>query len=487
VGRAPGEDVLFNSVEFLVLLGLTLVAYWSSGNLVMRQIVLGVASVIFYVSWSPPYLILLLAAIWGTQVLVLLDTPERRWPVPLAIVLLLTLLGFVKYADFARRIVHDLSGSSVAFSAWKIILPLGISFYVFQMIAYAVDVRRGEYERERNPFLLALFIMFFPHLIAGPICRPHQLLPQLKQVHRFEPERLVHGFLMIACGLFLKIAIADNLSGFVDLAFGEPAARTPLECLAAALVFGIVIFCDFWGYSTIAVGAALAFGVVIPQNFNLPYAAGSLQEFWRRWHITLSSWLRDYLYKPLGGSRAGSWLTYRNLIIVMVLGGLWHGANYTFLIWGALHGGWLVIERLFLEQARSIPVFSRLQAAVPRLMRGLGWAITMFVVFVGWVFFRADSAGTAVALLKRAVMSKPWAMTAELARIVPFVVLFLLVHVPMHRLLQGNALGRAVVGAKGARWTWLGAPARAVLAFWITLSAIVLGEGRVAEFIYFQF
>ncbi len=479
--------MLFNSVEFFILLAGTIIAYWSTANLVVRQAVLVIASVIFYVSWSPPYLILLLAAIWITQLLVLLDGPRRRWAIPLAVVLLLGLLGLIKYADFLRQIPYDLTGSSQAFSSWNIILPLGISFYTFQMIAYALDVRRGEVEPERNPALMALFVMFFPQLVAGPICRAYQLMPQLKQVHAFSAERLVQGILMIACGLFLKIAIADNLSGFVDLVFTKPDARTGVECLAAGLVFGVVILCDFWGYSTIAVGAALTFGIVIPQNFNLPYAATTLQDFWRRWHITLSNWLRDYLYKPLGGSRAGALMSYRNLIIVMVLGGLWHGANYTFLIWGALHGGWLAVERLILGQARQNSAYQQLQSAAPWLMQLLGWAITMIVVFIGWVFFRADSASSAVTLLGRVVSPGTWKLSAEVISILPFVALFLILHVPIHRLLQGETPGQVVVGTMGQRWKMLGAPARSVLAFWIALVAIVLGEGELAEFIYFQF
>ncbi|MGB3298454.1 MAG: MBOAT family O-acyltransferase, partial [Phormidesmis sp.] len=321
--------MLFNSVDFFLLLAIALLLYWQSASLVWRQNCLLAASLIFYAYWFSPYLLLFLALSAAAYVGGLQIAAGRRQALTFTVILLLAILGVFKYTQFSLNLFNGLTDSlaiSTVLPTINIRVPLGISFICFQLVGYLVDVARRQVPAEKSFRLFTLFIGFFPQLIAGPICRAEQLMPQLKTKQTFDSRRFASGVLLVAIGLVLKVAFADGLAPFVERVFSaESYAEVPT--VLAAVSFGVQIFCDFWGYSTMAVGAAQMFGIEVPINFYLPYFSTSLREFWRRWHITLSDWFRDYLYIPLGGSRWGELMTARNLLITMTLCGLWHGAS----------------------------------------------------------------------------------------------------------------------------------------------------------------
>lgn len=466
--------MLFNSVEYIVLLAVSLVAYWAMPWLLARQLVVFVASVWFYMSWSAPFLFLLLFLV-GINWLIAgrLSQDGRRLWLVLACVINLSLLAWFKYAQFIAENVAALFGlfqPDVQAPHLDIILPLGISFYVFELISYQADIYRKNVQHEPSPLAFSLFVLFFPHLIAGPICRTGQFLPQVNTLQKLELDQIWNGMYLFLAGFALKCGIADGLAPFINVIFAAPTTYSGFDNLMAALGFGVQILCDFWGYSLMALGAALLFGYVLPANFNAPYSALSIRDFWRRWHITLSNWLRDYLYIALGGSRTKSGLqVQRNLMLTMLLGGLWHGASWNFIVWGALHGGALAVNRWFDT------------AAVPRLLRSvltwppLAWLLTMLVVFVGWIFFRAQGFGEAVALLSRIVTpATGWTET----RLAPVFFELLLFYLPLQWLVHRTTWDFSMAGTR-MRWQ---APAVASL---VAFALVYYVDGNA--FIYFQF
>ena len=349
------------------------------------------ASYVFYAWWDWRFVFLLMASTVVNHVLALAifrstTIAARKTFLALAVGFDVGLLAYFKYAGFFASSADNLIGTS-----WlvTVTLPVGISFFTFMAISYVVDTYRGEVE-PASFSRFAVFQAFFPHLVAGPIVRASELMPQLESPR--DPRRVDNSraFFLIVSGLFLKVVIANHLSThIVDEVFAAPNRASSLEVLVAIYAYAVQIFADFCGYTNIAIGIALLLGFQFPQNFNSPYSAVSLQDFWRRWHMTLSRWLRDYLYIPLGGSRKGTFATYRNLMITMLLGGLWHGAAWTFVAWGAIHGIGLCIERAvgWRPTTRRAQWFGRL--------------LTFNVVCLAWVFFRADSFGRAWQILRR--------------------------------------------------------------------------------------
>jgi len=465
--------VLFNSFVFAGLfLPLTLLAFWGVPDGRPRRIVLLAGSLFFYGYWHWPYLALLVGLVaiaWGCALWV-----QRRpgsLPVWVAAVLLLGVLAWFKYAGFLATVLQDLGlVASPSRRVSDLALPIGISFIVFQALGYVVDVYRGEFPAERRFSVVLLFKAFFPQLIAGPICRAHELMPQLTQRFRFDPVQFFAGLGIFALGLMLKEVFADGLAPLVDKLYAPGAPLGIVEAWTAALGFGAQIYADFWGYSTMAVGLARMFGVDIPVNFRLPYLATSLREFWRRWHITLSQWLRDYLYKPLGGSRHGRGRMVLALMATMLLGGLWHGANYTFIVWGALHGIVQVAEHLLRPAHGPTGRTGKLAAALG------GWACTFVVVMVAWVLFRAADLGQAVAIAKAMfVGARQWAPSADVKQILLLSLTLFVVQVPVEHLLERLRAARMQ-------------PAWALATgFWSVLAAVVLGAPAAVPFIYFQF
>ncbi|WP_427551873.1 MBOAT family O-acyltransferase (plasmid) [Methylomonas sp. MS20] len=377
--------MLFTVPEFLYLfLPATLVCWWwfmsrHYGNTAQWCIV--ASSVLFYAAWSREYAVLLvvnalLNFYWGKRM------AFTRSNVLLAVGVLynLGLLAYFKYADFLIETGNALTGSQ--WPLLHVVLPLGISFFTFQAIAYLVDCAQGRVE-DFNLRRFAFSISFFPHLIAGPILHYSDVMPQLKQGIRFDPERMTKGQFLFAAGLCKKTVIADRLAAVVDPLFGLSNQLTLCEAWVAAVGYGLQIYFDFSGYCDMAIGIGLMFGIVLPQNFNSPYQADTIADFWKRWHITLSRFLRDYLYIPLGGSRQGFYRGLWAAIMTMLLGGLWHGAAWTFVAWGAMHGGMIALYRLWTKTGYSMPGY-------------LASTLTLLGVFFAWVLFRAANVDQAI-------------------------------------------------------------------------------------------
>jgi alginate O-acetyltransferase complex protein AlgI len=354
--------------------------------------VLLVASLVFY-GWHVPVFLLILLLSAGIDYVAALalakrdDAPQkvRRWILAASLGTNLGLLAFFKYAQFALATFTDLAtaaGFQPAMPTLNLLLPMGISFYTFQSMSYTIDVYRRQLPPLRSFTNFVLYISFFPQLVAGPIVRAVEFLPQLPRIRRVHLAVINEGVFLLAGGYFLKMVCADNIAVFVNDHWNagyEPGANS-VTLLWLAVMFSAQIFCDFAGYSNIARGLALLLGFRLPVNFNAPYLAASFKNFWERWHITLSTWLRDYLYVPLGGNRISRLRTYVNLMTVMLLGGLWHGAAWTFVVWGALHGAALAIERALGLQRPTLPA----------VVRVAWWIVVQATVLVAWVFFRSD-------------------------------------------------------------------------------------------------
>jgi D-alanyl-lipoteichoic acid acyltransferase DltB (MBOAT superfamily) len=392
--------MLFTSVEFIFIFLPLVVAgdllLWRLGLERVAIVWLLGASLFFYCWWDARYGLLLggsILANYATGGLIAATARRRTLILWLGIGFNLALLGYFKYANFFVDSLNAVAATDLTLAT--IILPLGISFFTFQQIAYLVDIWRGE-ARDASLMRYALFVTFFPHLIAGPLVHHAEMMRQFtaERRSRMNWENAAAGLGIFTVGLFKKIVIADGLSNFSTPVFTAADAGVPvstLEAWIAALAYTFQLYNDFSGYSDMAIGIALLLGIRLPVNFLSPYKATSVTEFWRRWHITLSRFLRDYLYIPLGGNRRGRWMSYRNLMITMVLGGLWHGASFTFVAWGALHGLYLVVERV-VRHARG-------EHAPALLPRPAAWLLTFLLIVVGWVLFRAETFGGGSAIL----------------------------------------------------------------------------------------
>ena len=393
--------MVFNSLAYLVFFPIVIAIYFLT-PVRFRWFVVLVGSYFFYMSWKPVYGLLLFAttlvdwslALWMAKYA---DLSRRRRILIVSIVMNLAVLFFFKYFNFISISFWSIFGFSGAPLIVRIALPIGISFYTFQSLAYMIDVYRGDLKPERNFGRYAAFVSFFPHLVSGPILRPSNIIPQMHEEKKWDAENVRLGLFLIAAGLIKKVVIADRISFLVERVYNAPGSLSGMTLLIATWLFAFQIYCDFAGYTDIAIGSARILGYRIPDNFHAPYFSQTISEFWRRWHISLSSWLRDYLYIPLGGSRNGDFNTYRNLMITMILGGLWHGAAWTFVLWGCLHGALLVLSRL------TLAVRNRFWAriAAPALLVS-AWRIlvTFNVVTLTWVFFRAKSIHDALLIIR---------------------------------------------------------------------------------------
>jgi alginate O-acetyltransferase complex protein AlgI len=400
--------VFFDTPIYIVFLALVVAIYWRLGWR-RQNVLLLCASYLFYGWWDPRFLGLIALStvvdFYSARFIAATDEPRRRkaWLV-LSLAINLGFLGAFKYfhffADSFAATLQTLGFHQTPIAVLTILLPPGISFYTFQEVAYIVDVYKKKLEPAGSLLDYALFISLFPHLIAGPIQRPSHLLPQVQQPRRFDREQVFNGLLLILMGLFRKTVIADNCALLADAAFsGRLGPPSTMVVLIGTYAFAWQIYGDFSGYSDIARGSAQLLGFHFMVNFRQPYLATSLQDFWRRWHISLSTWLRDYLYIPLGGNRHGERQTYRNLLLTMIIGGFWHGANWTFVVWGAIHGVGLSLERL-LRRAAGMEQRPEADAAPASLAATWAWRIVTFhLVCLAWVFFRAASVGEAMTFL----------------------------------------------------------------------------------------
>jgi alginate O-acetyltransferase complex protein AlgI len=391
--------LLFNSLEFAIFLPLVLAAYFAFRHRAQNYLLLA-ASLFFYAMWDWRFLFLLFVTMFGDfYIAAYLDRLrdegaaelKRKWILAISMAMNLAILGFFKYFNFFAQSLHDLlsnMGWQTNIGTLNIVLPVGISFYTFQSMSYTIDVYRGELKACKHIWDFALFVSFFPHLVAGPIMRAVDLLPQVLAPRHTTRQQLLDGIHLIVWGFWKKVFIADNLAPIVNRIFGLPSP-TGFETLIGVYAFAWQIYCDFSGYTDIARGVAKLMGFELTLNFNLPYFSTSPKEFWTRWHISLSQWLRNYLYIPLGGNRSTDAVIYRNLLITMVLGGLWHGAAWNFVIWGAYQGLLLVAHR-----ALEKPL-DRLFQARTSAGKALSFAIRVIVMFqltcYGWLLFRAQS------------------------------------------------------------------------------------------------
>ena len=381
--------MLFHSPQFLVFFAGYFLAHLATPPRYRLAVILG-GGTIFYAYWNPalawlPYLLALTGWVGSVWVTGGVDGAQRKRRLILSLVVLLAPLLLFKYANFVYR---DLLQPFLPLPEWStgLSLPLGISFITFTMIAYLVDCYRGIYPVDRRPHMAAAYMVFFPHLIAGPILRPRELIPQLDHPRRALDADFKLGVALFTVGLVKKVVFATQLADIVDRVYTGSGTVTSFEYLLAIYGFSLQIYCDFSGYTDMAIGLARMLGVRLPANFDRPYTAASVGEFWRRWHITLSMWLRDYIYIPLGGNRAGRIERVRNVLITMALGGLWHGANWTFVIWGGLHGVCIAIGHLFESGRRPSTHGAR---------RCLRVFVTFHVVTLLWILFRAPDLMTA--------------------------------------------------------------------------------------------
>ena len=397
--------MVFNSYTFIVFFVVVLLLHNLPLSWKTKKVNLLIASYLFYAAWNPPFVLLLwLSTIVDFIVGRALYTQENPYKKKLLLVLSLIgnlgMLCFFKYGTFLLENFVTLANSigwDYHPAAPSIILPAGISFYTFTTLCYTIDMYKKRSEPVKSLLDFSLFVTFFPHLVAGPIVRPGQLVPQFETPHKANRKQLMDGLLLLSLGLFMKVVLADALlAATSDAVFNAPFLLSALDAWTGVFAFSGQIFLDFAGYSTCAIGVALCLGFVLPQNFNYPYAAIGFSDFWKRWHITLSAWLRDYLYIPLGGNRNGKLRTYIALMLTMLLGGLWHGANWTFVAWGGLHGLYLWTEKFLRDRRKSS------DAEASKNVQWLGFLYAFFtfmMVNITWVFFRSDSFGKAWQLL----------------------------------------------------------------------------------------
>jgi D-alanyl-lipoteichoic acid acyltransferase DltB (MBOAT superfamily) len=473
--------MVFNSLHFVWFFIVVYATYRVLPHRAQNWLLLG-ASYYFYAAWDWRFLGLLLASTLVdytcARALARTAAPQaRRALLVVSLGFNLTLLGFFKYFNFFADSLHGVFGAlgwNVDFVTLRVLLPVGISFYTFVTMSYVIDVYRREIPATRDLLDFAVFVAFFPHLVAGPILRASNLLSQIDAPRRITREQMRDGAWLIAWGYFQKVFVADNLAGLANAAFDPSAPHTGVNILLGVYAFAFQIYGDFAGYSNIARGTSKLMGIELIENFRFPYLVRTPQTFWRNWHISLSTWLRDYLYIPLGGSRGSEWQTRRNLFITMVLGGLWHGAAWTFVFWGIYHGVLLIAYRA----AEGWDWFRRLVAGPHLIARALSWAVMFHITCYGWLIFRARAAGQIRDLTASLVGNFAPATVNVHGLLVPLLVYttpLLAVHVCEAWFDDGLVVPRLPVGVRYSIYVATG---------YLTL---LFGNFGGGEFIYFQF
>jgi alginate O-acetyltransferase complex protein AlgI len=471
--------MVFNSLVFVVFFAIVLILHSLPFPWRVKKVNLLIASYIFYAAWNPPFVILLwLSTVvdwFAARGLVRAEQPwKRRAWMLLSVVVSLGLLSYFKYGQFlVENFAHLAALAGFRYSPPKssIVLPIGISFYTFATMSYTLDIYLRRAQPARSFLDYALFVTFFPHLVAGPIMRPTELVPQFEVPHKATPDQLRFGLALMTLGLFEKAVLADGFLGpVVDAVYNGRGVPGFVDSWVATLAFSGQIFCDFAGYSITAIGAALCLGFALSDNFRFPYAAVGFTDFWRRWHITLSAWLRDYVYIPLGGNRYGNARTYFSLMATMLIGGLWHGASWTFVVWGGLHGIYLAVERVLRKWFRGYRPGPVAAAAL-----GL---LTFLLVNVAWVFFRAKTFQQAMGLLGgmfgRNTHAEPMLAAIYLLTTAIIMIGLVAAHCSMRNQTLERAIARIHPATLTALWT--------IMAF-----AVVIQHGESNGFIYFQF
>lgn len=469
----------FDSLAYLLLLFVTLVGFYGL-RARGRLLVVIVASLVFYGTWSVKFLgLIVISAVVDYACGLALVSPKvrrRRLVLLLSVVTNLGILGYFKYANFFIANVQAVFGDLVPGSVIEVVLPPGISFYTFQTMSYTIDVYRGQLRPTRSFARFFVYVSFFPQLVAGPIERASRLLPQLEQaLHvRWSAANLLVGTRLIVWGMFKKVVIADHCASLVEPVYGNPGAHDGWAMLVATYAFTLQIYCDFSAYSEIARGSARLLGVELMHNFDQPYLVHNVRDFWRRWHISLSEWFRDYVYRPLGGNRCGRARTLANLTATMFLSGLWHGAAWSFVLWGLYHGLLLLLHALWSSWKGAPVLLRRVLGSV--LGRGLAWLLTFHLVVVGWVLFRVDHLRDASTIMD-AVLHAPLSGSLPTG---PQALFFAAV--------AGFLVLSALARRHRLRDRIDGSPAIALLFYGAALIAtLTLGPDAGPQFIYFQF
>jgi alginate O-acetyltransferase complex protein AlgI len=475
--------MLFNSLDFLFFVALVLTVYHGVlRSFAARKLFLLAASWAFYATWSPRFLVLLIATTWVDFRLALAIHRARddgafgraRALLVTSLVVNLGLLAFFKYGLFFYQSAGALVALPPTPGLLAIAVPLGISFYTFHSISYVIDTYRGLRPPTRSFGDFALYVAFFPQLIAGPITRWGFFGPQLAERPHVGMARIEASLFLLAVGYVKKVACADSLGGFVDVVYADVGEQGSVELAIALYAYAFQIYFDFSGYTDIAMGVAGLLGFRLPENFRHPYLAENPSEFWRRWHVSLSTWLRDYLYVPLGGNRRGTARTYANLMITMVLGGLWHGAAWTFVVWGAFHGAWLAVHRaLSGRDWWRAPVGGDHAQPAPRTPRWLRRLATFHLVAAAWVPFRAESLADAGALFAGLLAARPLLNPVPLGAIV-----VVLLGVATHGLATRIEISSA--------WRRVPRPVQGAV-YGLVIVVIGMCSAQSGRFIYFQF
>lgn len=401
--------MLFNSLNFAIFLPIVFIIYWllNKQELKFQNILLLASSYFFYGCWDYRFLFLLIFSTLldfytGLKMQSSDNDKRRKFWFVLSVTINLGFLGVFKYYNFfsesfAEALMHV--GVKTDFATLNVILPVGISFYTFHGLSYVIDIYKKRINAEKNFIDYAVFVSFFPLLVAGPIERATHLLPQIQKRREFKYEKAIDGLRQILWGLFKKVVIADNCAEYANMIFNNADHYSGFALVLGALFFTIQIYCDFSGYSDIALGTARLFGIELLRNFAFPYFSRDIAEFWRRWHISLSSWFRDYLYIPLGGSKGGTWMKVRNTFIIFLVSGFWHGANWTFIVWGALNAIYFLPLLLSNTNRNNLETVAQ-GKLFPTIKELFSMAITFFLTVVAWIFFRAKSVTEAVQYIK---------------------------------------------------------------------------------------
>ena len=426
--------MLFNSFEYILFLPIVFLIYWGIGyshindhlKLRLQNAFVVLASYVFYGWWDGRFLLLIAFTSfcsWGSGILIVKSEKSKFWLIA-NIVFNLGILATFKYYDFFVREFGLLFGISTDSLLLKIILPVGISFYTFQALSYSIDVYRKKIEPTRDILAFFAYVAFFPQLVAGPIERATNLLPQFQTNRKFNYDQAVDGMRQILWGLFKKIVVADNCAIYVNQVWATYDTQTGSTLLLAAILFTFQIYGDFSGYSDIAIGTAKLFGIKLMRNFNNPYFSRDIAEFWRRWHISLTTWFRDYVYIPLGGSRVGKWKIVRNTFVIFLLSGFWHGANWTFIAWGIYHAI-LFLPLILLGANRKYTSNDITWRDIPKIL------FTFFLAVIGWIIFRAENIAQAwdyiCGICDSSLFLLPWYESAKTILPIPIVILHLLV------------------------------------------------------------
>jgi hypothetical protein len=468
--------MIFNSVHFIVFFIVTTILYYALPHRYRWAFLLAI-SCYFYMVFKPIYILILAGTIVVDYVAGLflentVDPKRKKWFLIASIIANVGVLAVFKYYNFINENLTELLGVfhvKNEIPMLRILLPIGLSFHTFQAMSYTIEVYRGKQKAERHFGIYALYVMYYPQLVAGPIERPQNILHQLKEKVTFNYDGIVSGLKFILWGLFVKVVIADRLSIYVDIVYNSPQHHSAITSIVATLFFTFQIYCDFSGYSSIAIGCAKVLGVDLMTNFRRPYMSFSVREFWSRWHISLSTWFRDYLYIPLGGNRVSLYRNMFNLFFVFLVSGLWHGANWTFIIWGALHGFYLMMEIVIDKYFPSI--------TLPRFIR---WSLNFILVAIAWVFFRAANFQAAKQILKNIYTFKSGSLYIGNASYLVYgfgLILFLFAAEYNAEKLNNKY---SLLFSEHKAWRWSGY-------LLLILTILCIGVFNGGQFIYFQF